>query len=77
MDASATVTSDVNVPVFDDSLSVQVHSSPALDIVYKDKASRMKKKSQYLQSPYFDYAGVNRKRNDLFKEYVAFKVDKK
>ena len=45
------VTLDVKIPMFDDAF--------ALDVVYNDnRVGRMKKMSQYLQSPYFDYVGV-------------------
>ena len=60
------VTLDVRIPVFDDTLLVQVNLAPTLDVVYKDNmVSQIKKTSQYLQIPNFDYVSVNRVRNDL------------
>ena len=57
--------------------SVHVYSEPASGVLYKDKAIfiRLKKKSRYLQSPYVDYRQLDRVRNEVEKDYDAFKKD--
>ena len=76
MDASTLRTPTYRAHVFDDK-SVQVYSEPASGVVYKDKAKviRIKKKYRYLQSPYVDYCKLERLRNELEKDYDAFKKD--
>ena len=60
-----------------DEKSLQVYSEPASAVEYKDKIKliRIKRKSKYLQSPYIDYCQVDRIRNEVEKEYDAFKKD--
>ena len=76
MDVSALRTPTYRAHASDDKF-VQVYSKPASGVVYKDKAKviRIKKKSRCLQSPYVDYCKLERLRNELEKDYDAFKKD--
>ena len=70
MVASAMVTLNVRIFVFNNASSIQVKLVSASNIVYKgNRDARMKKMSRSLQTPYFDYASVNRLGNDLVREY--------
>ena len=76
MDASALRSPAYPAHISDDK-SLQVYSEPASGVLYKDKAKviRIKKKSRYLQSPYVDYCKLDRVRNEVEKDYDAFKKD--
>ena len=78
MDVSALRTPTYRAHASDDKF-VQVYSKPASGVVYKDKAKviRIKKKFRYLHSPYVDYCKLERLRNELEKDYNAFKKDNK
>ena len=76
MDTSTIMTPDVRIIVSDDSLSVQVHSSPTSNVVYKDKFVWIKRRFGTFRVHILTMQVWIESAMTFFKEHVAFKEDK-